>query len=324
MRLRRRALPVLALLPLPALAQSADSYPNRPVRMVVAFPAGGSIDVTARVVAQALQGVLGQPVVVENRSGAGGNVGADFVAKSSPDGYTLFMGSASSLATNAALYRNLPYDPARDFTPVSQVAMQPNVIVVHPSLPVRTVGELIAYARQHPGRVNFGSAGYGTAQHMAGDVFRRMAGIDIVHVPYRGGAPAMNDLIAGQVQLMFETVPTAVEPLRAGLLRPLAVTMPARLTRMPDLPTVAESGLPGYESRGWMGVVGPAGLDRAIVARLHRATVEAIRMPATTARLLDLGLEIVASAPDEFVAFIRREIASYREIVTASGITLLE
>jgi tripartite-type tricarboxylate transporter receptor subunit TctC len=324
MRNRLLAWPLAALffasLGLPARA--ADPYPTRPMRMIVAFAAGGSIDVVARIMAQELSRSLGQAVVVENRAGASGSLGADYVAKSAPDGYTLFMGSASSLAANAALFRNLRYDPRRDFAPVRLIGLQPNVIVVHPSLPVTSVAELIAYARANPGRLNFGSAGSGSAQHMAADVFRRVANIDIVHVPYRGGAPALNDLIAGQLQLMFETIPTAVEPIAAGQLRALAVTMPERVTRLPDVPTVAESGLPGYVSRGWMGIVAPVGTDPAIIDLLARHSEAIVAMPEARQRLLGLGLEMMSNTPAEFAAFIRTEVATYQEVVRSMGIQL--
>lgn len=303
-------------------ARAADAYPTRPVRMVVAFAAGGSIDVVARIMAQELTRVTGQAFVVENRTGASGNVGGDYVAKSAPDGYTLFMGSASSLAANAALFRNLPYDPTRDFATVRLIGLQPNVVVVHPSVPVKDIAELIAYAKSRPGQLNFGSAGSGSAQHMAADVFRRTAGINIVHVPYRGGAPALNDLIAGQIQLMFETIPTAVEPIAAGQLRPLAVTMSRRVTRLPDLPTVAESGMPGYVSRGWMGLVAPAGTDQAIIDVLARHCESILQAPQIRERLLALGLEMMPNTPAEFADFIKTEVATYREVVKTMGIQL--
>jgi len=303
-------------------AHADESYPSRPVRIVVAFSAGGSVDVVARIMAQELTQATGQSFVVENRTGASGNLGADFVAKGPTDGYTLLMGSASSLAANAALFRNLPYDPVRDFAPIRLVGLQPNVVVVHPSVPVTSIAELVAYARAHPGRLNFGSAGSGSAQHMAADVFRRMADIDIVHVPYRGGAPALNDLIAGQIQLMFETIPTAVEPIAAGQIRALAVTMPQRVARLPDLPTVAESGIPGYVSRGWIGLVAPSGTDPAIVNLLAQRSAAIIDKPEVRARLQALGLEIMPNTPAEFAAFIRSEVANYREVVAAMGIHL--
>jgi tripartite-type tricarboxylate transporter receptor subunit TctC len=303
-------------------AHADESYPSRPVRIVVAFSAGGSVDVVARIMAQELTQATGQSFVVENRTGASGNLGADFVAKGPTDGYTLFMGSASSLAANAALFRNLPYDPVRDFAPIRLVGLQPNVVVVHPSVPVTSIAELVAFARAHPGRLNFGSAGSGSAQHMAADVFRRMAGIDIVHVPYRGGAPALNDLIAGQIQLMFETIPTAVEPIAAGQVRALAVTMPQRVARLPDLPTVAESGMAGYVSRGWIGLVAPSGTDPAIINLLAQRSAAIIDKPVVRARLQGLGLEIMPNTPAEFADFIRSEVANYREVVAAMGIHL--
>ncbi|MBR0654579.1 Bug family tripartite tricarboxylate transporter substrate binding protein [Plastoroseomonas arctica] len=309
-----------ALLPLAAIAQ--DAYPQRPVRMVVAFAPGGSIDIVARIIAQDLTRSLGQPVVVENRPGASGNLGADFVAKAAADGHTLFMGSASSLAANAALFRNLPYDPLRDFAPITLVALQPNVVVVHPSVPVRSIAELIAYARAHPGRLNYGSAGSGSSQQMAADVFRRMNGIEMVHVPYRGGAPALSDLMAGQIQVMFETIPTAIEPVLAGQLRALAVTIDERATRLPEVPTMAEAGLPGYRSRGWIGLVARAGTDLATIATLARHGRAAIATPQTRDRLLALGLEVRGTAPEEFAAFMREEVEEYRRIVTAMGIQL--
>ncbi|MCR0983761.1 Bug family tripartite tricarboxylate transporter substrate binding protein [Roseomonas populi] len=311
-----------ALLPLTRPLRAAEAYPARPIRMVVAFAAGGSIDVVARIMAGEMARSLGQPVVVENRPGASGNVGADFVAKAPPDGYTLLMGSASSLAANAALFRNLPYDPTRDFAPVRLVGLQPNVVVVHPSVPARTIAELIALAKARPGQLNYGTAGPGSSQHIAAEMFRRMAGVEIVHVPYRGGAPALNDLIAGQVQLMFETIPTAMEPIAAGQLRALAVTMPARVTRLPELPTVAESGLPGYVSRGWIGLVGPAGMESAVVDTLARHAGAAIALPQIRERLLGLGLEVASNTPGEFAAFIRAEVAGYQDIVRTMGIRM--
>ncbi|HEV7372158.1 tripartite tricarboxylate transporter substrate binding protein [Arenibaculum sp.] len=299
---------------------AAEAYPDRPVRVVVSFPAGGSVDIVARLVGQELSQALGQTFVVDNRSGASGGIGTDHVAKAAPDGYTLLMGSASSLAANVSLFPDLPYDPARDFAPVSLVALQPNMLVVHPSLPVRSVAELIAHAKAHPGAVAFGSAGAGTAQHLAGQLFRQRAGVDMLHVPYRGGAPALMDLIAGRVHVMFETIPTALQPVRAGQLRPLAVTTERRSTMMPDLPTVSEAGVPGYESRGWIGLVAPAGTPATIVDLLNRRTVEIVRKPEVTARLVDLGLEVVASSPAEFRDFIRAEIEAFRTVVRDAGI----
>jgi tripartite-type tricarboxylate transporter receptor subunit TctC len=302
-------------------ARGAGTYPERPVRVVVPFPAGGSVDIVARLVAQDLARTLGQPFVVDNRSGASGSIGTEFVAKSAPDGHTLLMGSAVSLAGNVSLYRNLPYDPVRDFAPISLVALQPNMVIVHPSLPVRTIAELIAYAKARPGAINYASSGHGSTQHLSGEVFCQRTRVSMVHVPYRGGAPALNDLIAGQVQLMFETIPTALQAARAGQVRPIAVTTARRSEAMPDLPTVAESGLPGYETRGWIGLAAPAGTPKEIVDLLAARTPEIARSPQVRSRLVDLGLEVVAGTPEQFGRFIRSEIESIRAVVTAAGVT---
>ncbi|HEV7372156.1 tripartite tricarboxylate transporter substrate binding protein [Arenibaculum sp.] len=319
---RRVLLALLAASGGGAQAHAAEDYPSRSVRMVVGFPAGGSVDIVARLVGQELSQALGEAFVVDNRSGASGGIGTDHVAKSAPDGYTLLMGSAVSLAANPSLYSSLPYDPARDFAPVSLVALQPNMLVVHPSLPVRSVAELIAHAKAHPGTLNYGSSGMGSTQHLSGEMFCRQTGVRMVHVPYRGGAPALSDLIAGRIQLMFETIPTALQAVRAGQLRPLAVTTLRRSASIPDLPTIAESGLPEFQSRGWIGLVAPAETPAAIVDLLNRRTVEILRKPEVTARLVDLGLEVVASSPAEFRDFIQAEIASIRAVVTAVGVTL--
>jgi tripartite-type tricarboxylate transporter receptor subunit TctC len=300
----------------------ADDYPDKPVKMVVPFPAGGSIDIVARLVGQELAKTLGQGVVVDNRSGAGGSIGTDAVAKAAPDGYTLLMGSASSLAANRALYRKLAYDPEKDFSAISLVALQPNVLLVHPSLPAKTVAELIAYAKANPGELNYGSAGAGTSQHLAAELFRSRTGVDIVHVPYRGGAPALIDLMAGQVQLMFETIPTAIQPVQAGQLRALAVTTVKRSSMLPDLPTMAEAGVAGYVARGWIGLVAPAGTPAAIVEKLGRATQAIVRTPEITRRLTELGLEVAASSPAEFGDFIRTEVAAFKDVVAGANISL--
>ncbi len=320
---RRAAVLGLAAAPVLGAARSAGAatYPDRPVRMVVGFPAGGSVDIVARLVAQELARILGQPFVVDNRSGASGGIGTDFVAKAAPDGHTLLMGSAVSLAGNVSLYRNLPYDPVRDLAPISLVALQPNMVIVHPSVPVRSIAELIDYAKARPGAINYASSGHGSTQHLSGEVFCRRTGVTMVHVPYRGGAPALNDLIAGQVQLMFETIPTALQAARGGQVRPLAVTTLRRSESMPELPTVAESGLPGYESRGWIGLVAPAGTPKPIIDLLAARTPEIVRSPQVRSRLVDLGLEVVGGTPAEFGAFIRSEIDSIRAVVTAAGVT---
>jgi tripartite-type tricarboxylate transporter receptor subunit TctC len=296
-------------------------WPDRPVRVVVPFSPGGSVDIVARVVGQELGKALGHTIVVENRAGATGNIGMEAAAKSPPDGYTLLMAS-SPLAVNASLFRHLAFDPVKDFSPIALVALQPNVLMVNRSVPATTVGELIAYAKANPGILNFGSSGAGASQHLAGELFQRRAGIEMVHVPYKGGAPAMTALLAGDVQLVFEPIPSASQHLRSGQLRALAVTTLKRTTSLPDLPTIAEAGLPGYESRGWIGLVAPAGTPRGIVERLNQTVVSIVRSPEIAARLTEMGLEVTASSPAEFADFISQEIAASRELVTAAKITL--
>ncbi len=311
----------LACLLAPA-ARAADPYPTRPVRMVVAFPAGGSVDILARLVSQELSRRLGQPFVVDNRSGAGGNVGTEHVAKAAPDGTTLLMAGAGPIVTAPSLNRDLPYDPQRDLLPITLVALQPNMLIVHPALPVRSIAELIAYARANPGRLSYGTAGIGSSQHLAAEAFALRTGTRLLHVPYRGGAPALTDLMGGQVQLMFETIPTALQAVRGGQVRPLAVTTLRRSAAMPELPTIAESGLPGYEARAWLGLLGPAGLPAAIVEVLDRQVREVVDLPEVAARLGDLGLEIVPSTPAAFRGFLDRELAGNRALIAAAGITL--
>jgi len=302
-------------------ARAAD-YPERPVRIIVAFSAGGSVDIVTRIIGEALSPRLGRPVIVENRTGAGGNIGAEYAARATPDGYTLFMGGAGSLGANAALYRNLPYDPVRDFAAIALIGLQPNLVVVHPALPVHSMQELVDYARANPGKLSYGSAGPGSAEHMAGELFRRQADLDMIHVPYRGAAPALSDLIAGHVQVMFETTPTLVEPLRANQLRALAATTERRLATMPDLPTVAETVLPGYVSRGYIGLVAPTGTPPAIINRLNREVREILRDPAISTRLTTMGLELMSTSPEKAASFLRAEVEAYRRLVATTGITL--
>src|SRR5438552_13835540 len=243
---------------------SAQTYPTRPIRLVVPFPAGGTTDILAREVGQRLSMTLGQPVVIDNRPGAAGNIGADLVAKSAPDGYTLLMGTVGTHAINASLYAKMPYDHVKDFAPIILVAGVPNVLVVNPSLPVNSVQELIAYAKANPGKLNFASSGPGTSIHLSGELFKVMAGVQMTHVPYKGSAPALQDLLGGQVQLMFDNLPPSLPHIKAGKLRALAVTSVARSPALPDVPTIAESGLPGFEASSWFGILVPAGTPSAI------------------------------------------------------------
>ena len=295
----------------PAMAQS--------VRFVVGFTPGGPSDILARALGAKLSDSLGQPVVVENRPGAGGNLAAEVVAKSPPDGNTWLLGNNSILATNQALYSHLGYDPVKDFAPVALVAIQPNVLVVHPSLPVHTVKELIAYAKAHPGQLNYASTGAGVAAHLSAELFKAMAGVDMIHVPYKGAQPALTDVIAGQCQLMFATSASVIPYIKAGRLRALAVTTAQRSPSLPDLPTVAEAGVPGFESVTWHGVVVPSATPPATVERLNRAINAALAQKDLVDRLNGLGAEIAGGTPQEFAAYIAREIPRWTKVVKDSG-----
>ena len=315
---RRSLLAAIAALPCPALAQSWA--PERPIRLIIPFAAGGSTDVTARLVAQALGDRLGQPVVAENRPGAGGNIGAEAAARAAPDGHTLFMAVSGILAANKALYKTLPFDPLRDFAPISQVAVIPNLIVVNPELPVRDLPGLIAYARARPGQVNYGSAGSGTSLHLASALFAARAGIELVHIPYRGGAPAATDLMAGKIQMLASPLVEVIGAVQAGQLRPLAVTTPRRAALLPDVPTVGET-IPGFAIPLWNGIVAPAGTPIAAVNRIAVEIGAALRSEALMKRLAEQGSEPAPSSPEDFATFIRAEIPRWAEIVRLSGAT---
>jgi len=303
----------------PHAAAAADAYPARPIRFVVAFPPGGGTDIIARSIAQKLAERLAQQVVVDNRPGAGGNIGTDIVAKSAPDGYTMLMGSAGPLAINASLFASMPFDPVRDLAPVTLAASTPNVLVVHPSLRAATVKELIALARTRPGEINFASSGHGTPAHLAGELFNSMAGVKLVHVPYKGAAPAPLNGTGGQVQLMFSTMPPALPHVKDGKLRALAVTSLKRSRATPDLPTVDEAALPGFEANTWHGVVLPAGTPPAIIARLNREIVAILHLHEVVERLSSQGAEPVGSTPEEFAAYIRSETVKWAKVVRESG-----
>ena len=300
----------------------AQTYPTRPVTLVVAFTPAGPSDVLARVLGRKLEELLRQPFVIVNRPGAGGNIGAEAVAAASPDGYTLLMGNNSILATNASLYKKLSYDPVKDFKPISLVGNQANILVVNPQLPVKSMADLIALAKSKPGEINYASSGIGTAAHLAGALFRAQANIDIVHVAYKGAAPALQDVISGQVQMMFATAASVVGFINSGLVRSLAVTTLQRSALFPDLPTVAEQGLPGFEATTWHGLVAPAATPPAVVDILHDATVKALQDPVVAKSLTDLGVEISSSTPDAFATYITAEIPKWTAVVKASGATL--
>jgi tripartite-type tricarboxylate transporter receptor subunit TctC len=314
--LRRSLLGALAALPLAAQAQ--PWAPERPIRMIVPFAAGGSTDVTARLLAQALSGLLGQPVVVENRPGAGGNIGAEAAARSAPDGHTLLMATSGIIGANSALYRRLPFDPLRDFAPVSLVAFVPNLIVVNPELPVQDIAGLIAYAKARPGQVNYGSAGAGTSLHLAGALFAARAGLDLVQIPYRGGAPAATDLIAGKIQMIASPMVEVLANVQAGKLRPLAVTTARRSSALPQVPTVGET-IPGFEITLWNGILAPAGTPPAAVARFSTVLNAVLREEGMRRTLLEQGSEPAPNTPEEFAAFIRADLPRWAEVVKISG-----
>jgi tripartite-type tricarboxylate transporter receptor subunit TctC len=297
----------------------AAEYPARPVNLIVAFTPGGPSDVLARILGRQLEKILGQTFVVENRPGGAGNIAAEAAARATPDGYTLLMGNNGLLATNQSLFKKLNFDAERDFAPISLIGSQPNILVVNPALGINTIGELIAYAKAHPGKLNYGHSGYGAAAHLSAELFKSEAKVDIVSVSYKGAAPALQDLIAGQVQLMFATSASVVGFLQAGTLKPLAVTTLKRFSLMPELPTVAESGLPGFDATTWHGVVAPAATPKPIVATLNRAVVQALARPDTLKQLHDLGVEVGSSTPEEFAAYIKSEIPKWAAVVKASG-----
>ena len=302
-----------------AAAAFAQSYPSRVVRMVVAYPPGGSIDVVARLVNQRLTTAFGQQFIIDNRAGAAGNIGTDYVAKATNDGYTLLMGSAASISSAPAVYAKLPYDPVRDLAPIIQVANQPNVLTAHPSVPARTLKEFIALAKANPGKFNYGSSGIGASQHMTAELFAMLTGVKIEHIPYKGGTPAMTDLISGQIDFMFTPAPNAIAFVKSGKIRGIAVTSLKRSSALPELPTMDESGLKGFELLGWIGLLGPAGTPREIVDRLN-ADINKMLAGDIRPRLTDLGLDAVGGTPEQFAAFIRQDIAKYVKIVKVAGI----
>jgi tripartite-type tricarboxylate transporter receptor subunit TctC len=299
-------------------APAAD-YPSRPVSIVVAFTPGGPSDVLSRLIARRLQEILHQPFIVENRPGAGGNLAAEQVKNADPDGYTLLMGNNSILATNAALYKKLSYDAQKDFAPISLVGTQPNILVVNPSVPANSMAELIALAKASPGALNFASSGHGAAAHLAGELFKTEAKINIVHVAYKGAAPALQDVIAGHVQMMFATSASVIGLIKNEKVRALAVTTMKRTALLPDLPTVDELGLKGFDATTWHGLVAPAGTPKEIVEMLNIAVTEALKDPATQKALLDLGVDVVGSSPKEFEDYIKSEIPKWTAVVKASG-----
>ena len=303
----------------PAVQGQTAPFPAKPVRLVVPFPPGGPLDVTGRAIAQKLGETWAQSVVVDNRPGAGGNIGADLVAKSPPDGYTVVMGALSTHAVNPSLYPSMPYDAVRDFAPITLVAVTPNVLVVNPALPVRSVQELVAYAKANPNKLSFGSGSNGSAGHLAGELFKVETGTDVVHVPYKGAAPAMQALLAGDTQFMFDNLASAMPQVKAGKLRALAVTTAKRTSLAPELPTMAEAGVPGFDIATWFGLLAPAGTPRDVIAKWNADVVRILDSAEMRERLRAQGAEPAPSSPAEFAAFIAAEQSKYARIVKASG-----
>ena len=302
-----------------ALPAGAQGYPSKPIRFVVPYPAGGPLDTVARLLSQKVSEAVMQPVVVDNKPGAGGNIGADIVAKSPPDGYTILMGAVATHAINPTLYASIPYDPVRDFTPITQVASTPNVLVVNPAVPANDVKAFIAHAKANPGKLNFGSGSTGSAGHLAGELFNAQAGVKMTHVPYKGAAPAMQDLLGGRIELMFDNLASSLAQVKAGKVRALAVTTAKRSSLAPELPTIAESGLPEFDISTWFGVFAPAGVPRDVADRLHAEFTRALAAPDVREKMLALGAEPVGNRPDEFAAYIRREAEKYARVIKASG-----
>ena len=310
---------VLALCAASAALAQGVPYPSKPVRLIVPFPPGGAVDYYARAVQTRLGETLGQPVVIENRAGAGGMIGAELVAKSPPDGYTLLVGNIAALAMNVGLYAKMPYDPVKDLTPVMRTVAVDYVMVVHPSVPARTVEELVAYARANPGKLSYGSAGSGSAPHLSMELFKQRAGIDLVHIPFKGGGPMVTDLLGGQIQVVIGDQANLMPHVKAGKLRALAVGTLVRSVNYPDLPTIAESGYPGFEARAWQGIAGPAGLPPDLTRQIQAAIAKTMAMPDVRAKLVEGGLDPIVSSPEEFGEFIRAEIAKWSKVAKDVG-----
>ncbi|MEO8134110.1 MAG: tripartite tricarboxylate transporter substrate binding protein [Betaproteobacteria bacterium] len=298
---------------------AAQAWPSKPIKYVVPFAAGGTTDILARVISEKLSVALGQPVVVDNKPGAGGGVGAAEVAKAPPDGYTIMGGTISTHAINASLYKSLPYDPVKDFVAITLIARVPNMLVINNDIPARNVAELIALMKANPGKWNFASSGNGTSQHLSGELFKGMAGVEMQHIPYKGSPPALTDVMGGQVSMTFDNITTAWTLAKSGKLRALAVTTAKRSPVAPDVPTLAEAGLAGYEIGSWQGVFGPAGIPPEIVKRLNTEIVKIINMPDVQKKLVELGAEPVGDTSEAFTAFVKTEVVKWGDVVRKSG-----
>jgi tripartite-type tricarboxylate transporter receptor subunit TctC len=310
----------LLILSLFAVTGFAQPYPSKPVKIVVPYPPGGTTDILARLIGARLAEALGQSFLIENRPGASGSIGSQAVAKSPADGYTLLMGTASTHGVNSALQKALPYDAVKDFAPITVVGGTPNVILVNPELQAKSLAELLALAKSQPGKLNFGSTSLGGTPHMSAELLKMMTGIDIVHVPYKGAGPMLSDLIGGQVQIGFDNLPSSTGHIRSGKVRALAVTTPKRWPGSPEIPTVAESGVPGYEVSGWFGLLAPAGTPKTAIDTLYRAISTALKQPELQKQMLDLGAEPGGNPPEDFARQIAAEIEKWRKVVAATGV----
>jgi tripartite-type tricarboxylate transporter receptor subunit TctC len=297
----------------------ADTWPSKPIKWIVPFAPGGTTDILARTIGEKLAVALGQPVIVENKPGAGGGLGADFVAKAAPDGYTILGGTISTNAINASLYKDLPYDPVKDFIPVTLIARVPNMLVVNNDVPAKSVAELIVLMKKNPGKYTFASSGNGTSQHLSGELFKSMTGVDMQHIPYKGSPPALQDVMGGSVTMTFDNITTAWPLAKGGKLRALAVTTAKRSPAAPDVPTLAEAGVAGYEIGSWQGVFAPAGTPPEIVKRLNAEIVRIINLPEVKDKLLILGAEPVGNSSEEFTVFVKAEVVKWGDVVRKSG-----
>ena len=300
----------------------AQAYPTKPVTIIVPFAAGGTTDILARIIGQALTAELGQSVVVDNRAGAGGNIGGQAAAKAAPDGHTLFMGTVGTHAINASLYKKMPFDPVKDFAPLTRVANVPNLLVANPAQPYKSVKDLIAYAKANPGKVNFGSSGNGSSIHLSGELFKSLAKVDMQHVPYKGSAPAVTDLLGNQIGIMFDNMPSAIQHVRSGKLVPLAVTTAKRSPELPNVPAIAEAGVPGYEATSWFGMFAPAGTPAPVLAKLNAAIVKVLAQPDVKKKINEQGAEVYSETPEQFAAFIQAESVKWGKVVKESGASL--
>ncbi|MGH8617357.1 MAG: Bug family tripartite tricarboxylate transporter substrate binding protein [Burkholderiales bacterium] len=298
----------------------AQPFPTKPIRLIVSFAPGGTTDIVARILGQALTERLGQQIVIDNRGGAGGTIGTELVARSAPDGYTLVTCGINNHGMGPAIQKHLPYDPIRDFAPISLMYTVPNVLVVHPSVPVKSVPEFIAYAKKNPGKLSYGSSGPGSSPHLSMEWLRAITGIDVVHVPYKGGGPAVTDLLGGQIQAMFNNVSTQQATIKAGRVRALGVTSAKRTPQLPDVPTFIEAGVPGFEVTAWQGICAPSGISKTVQTRLNVEVVAALNSPDLQRRLAEQGVDPAPNTPADFAVFIRNEIAKWAKVVKSAGV----